>query len=208
MPGIEMQAIEAEIAHLVRHMTLRQKIGQMIQAEISTITPREAGKYHIGSILNGGGCYPNDNKHAHISDWLALADAYYDATTRKTSEADIVVPIMWGTDAVHGHSNLFGATIFPHNIGLGAAGNPDLIEAIGAATACEVVASGLDWTFAPTLAVARDDRWGRSYESYSEDTEIVRDYASRMIIGLQGDAASHDFAGSQKILATAVCNSD
>ena len=203
MPGIEMQAIEAEIAHLVRHMTLRQKIGQMIQAEISTITPREAGKYHIGSILNGGGCYPNDNKHAHIRDWLALADAYYDATTRKTSEADIVVPIMWGTDAIHGHSNLFGATIFPHNIGLGAAGNPDLIEAIGAATACEVVASGLDWTFAPTLAVARDDRWGRSYESYSEDPEIVRDYASRMIIGLQGDAASHDFAGSQKILATA-----
>ena len=203
MPGMEMQVIEAEIAHLVRHMTLRQKIGQMIQAEISTITPREAGKYHIGSILNGGGCYPNDNKHAHIRDWLALADAYYDATTRKTSETDIVVPIMWGTDAVHGHSNLFGATIFPHNIGLGAAGNPDLIEAIGAATAREVVASGLDWTFAPTLAVARDDRWGRSYESYSEDPEIVRDYASRMIIGLQGDAASHDFAGPQKILATA-----
>ncbi|MCY4531728.1 MAG: glycoside hydrolase family 3 C-terminal domain-containing protein [Gammaproteobacteria bacterium] len=200
---MEMQVIEAEIAHLVRHMTLRQKIGQMIQAEISTITPREAGKYHIGSILNGGGCYPNDNKHAHIRDWLALADAYYDATTRKTSETDIVVPIMWGTDAVHGHSNLFGATIFPHNIGLGAAGNPDLLEAIGAATAREVVASGLDWTFAPTLAVARDDRWGRSYESYSEDPEIVRDYASRMIIGLQGDAASHDFAGPQKVLATA-----
>ena len=203
LPGKEMQTIESEIAHLVRHMTLRQKIGQMIQAEISTITPREAGKYHIGSILNGGGCYPNDNKQAHICDWLALADAYYEATTRKTSEADIVVPIMWGTDAVHGHSNLFGATIFPHNIGLGAAGNPDLIEAIGAATAHEVVASGLDWTFAPTLAVARDDRWGRSYESYSEDPEIVRDYASRMVIGLQGDAVKHNFAGARKVLATA-----
>ena len=94
---------------------------------------------------------------------------------------------MWGTDAVHGHTNVVGATVFPHNIGLGAARNPDLIRRIGAATAIEMRVTGLDWTFAPTLAVVRDDRWGRTYESYAEDPEVVAAYAGQMVTGVQGD---------------------
>ncbi|VTN08905.1 Periplasmic beta-glucosidase precursor [Raoultella terrigena] len=96
---------------------------------------------------------------------------------------------MWATDAVHGHNNVFQATLFPHNIGLGAAHDPDLIYRIGQATALEVAATGLDWTFAPTVAVPRDDRWGRTYEGYSEDPSIVYAYAKEMVRGLQGSAS-------------------
>jgi beta-glucosidase len=110
---------------------------------------------------------------------------------------------MWGTDAVHGHNNVIGATLFPHNIGLGAAHDPDLIERIGAVTAREVAVTGLDWTFAPVVAVVRDDRWGRTYESYSEDPEIVRSYAERMVRGLQGTPGSKSFLDTSHVLATA-----
>ncbi|MCG8442000.1 MAG: exo 1,3/1,4-beta-D-glucan glucohydrolase, partial [Caulobacterales bacterium] len=113
------------------------------------------------------------------------------------------VPLIWGTDAVHGHSNIVGATIFPHNIGLGAARDRELIRAIGAVTAREVQVTGMDWTFAPTLAVVRDDRWGRSYEGYSEDAEIVVDYAAAMVEGLQGGLRADDFLGSEQVIATA-----
>jgi len=111
--------------------------------------------------------------------------------------------VIWGTDAVHGHNNVLGATLFPHNIGLGAMRDPDLIQRIGEVTALEVAATGIDWTFAPTLAVVRDDRWGRTYEGYSEHPEIVRTYAGRMITGLQGKAASRDFLSASHIVATA-----
>lgn len=165
-------------------MTARQKVAQMIQAEISSIRPEDLAQIPVGAILNGGGCAPGNNKRVALSEWLGVADAFFEA-----SIAGGGVPIMWGTDAVHGHSNVCGATVFPHNIGLGAARNPQLIDAIGAATAAEIVASGMDWTFAPTLAVARDDRWGRTYESYSENPEIVKEYAPRLIRGLQGKPA-------------------
>src|SRR5581483_3886993 len=112
-------------------------------------------------------------------------------------------PIIWGTDAVHGHNNVVGATIFPHNIGLGAAHDPDLIERIGAITAREVAVTGIDWVFAPTLAVVRDDRWGRTYEGYSEDPEIVRAYAGRMVRGLQGAAGTPAFLSADHVTATA-----
>lgn len=190
--------IEAEVAERLERMTPEQKIAQMIQAEINSITPEEIGNYQIGAILNGGGCFPGNNKRAPLGDWLALADTLFEASTSCGG-----VPLIWGTDAVHGHSNVFGATVFPHNIGLGAAHNPELIEAIGEATAAEIVASGIDWTFAPTLAVVRDDRWGRTYEGYSEGPDITSGYAPRLFRGLQGDAGRGELGEPLKVLATA-----
>ena len=152
-------ALEARIKEILASMTLAQKVGQMTQAEIKSITPEEVRKYYIGSVLNGGGSWPGKNKHADVKDWLTLADAYYAASM--STDAKIPVPIIWGTDAVHGHSNVFGATIFPHNIGLGAAHDAALIEKIGAATAQSTRATGINWAFAPTVAVAQNARWGR-----------------------------------------------
>lgn len=194
--------IEAKIAELLKRMTLEQKVGQMVQAEIRDATPEDVRKYRLGSILNGGGAFPNNDKHAAVGDWVALADRFYDASMDSSGDAP-AIPIIWGTDAVHGHNNVIGATLFPHNIGLGAARNPDLIQRIGEVTAIEVAATGIDWTFAPTVAVVRDDRWGRTYESYSEDPEIVRTYADRMTQGLQGKAGIAAFLDSNHVIATA-----
>ncbi len=113
-----------------------------------------------------------------------------------------MIPVLWGTDAVHGHNNIPGATIFPHNIGLGAARDPDLIRRIGEITALEVRVTGLDWAFSPTVAVARDARWGRTYESYSENPELVRQYAVAMVTGLQGEPGTPQFLDSAHVLAT------
>lgn len=194
--------VEAKVAALLARMTLEQKVGQMVQADIRSITPDDVRKYRLGSVLNGGGAFPGENKHASVADWVALADRFYDASM-DTADGALAIPIMWGTDAVHGHNNVIGATLFPHNIGLGAAHDPDLIERIGAATAREVAATGLDWAFAPVVAVVRDDRWGRTYESYSEDPEIVRTYADRIVRGLQGAPGSREFLDSSHVLATA-----
>jgi beta-glucosidase len=194
--------IETKVAELLARMTLEQKIGQMVQADIRSITPEDVRQYRLGSVLNGGGAFPGENKHASVADWVALADRFYDASM-DTANGALAIPIMWGTDAVHGHNNVIGATLFPHNIGLGAAHDPALMERIGAATAREVAATGLDWTFAPVVAVVRDDRWGRTYESYSEDPEIVRAYADRIVRGLQGAPGSREFLDSSHVLATA-----
>ena len=198
-------AIEAAVATLVQRMTLAQKVGQMVQAEIEAITPAEVKQFHLGSVLNGGGSWPGKNRAATPADWVALADAYYDASvdTSGPDGAFLPIPILWGTDAVHGHSNVRGATLVPHNIGLGAARDPDLIERIGQLTAAEVACTGLDWTFAPTLAVVRDDRWGRAYESYSEDPAIVRSYAGRMVQGIQGHANTPQLLDHTRVLACA-----
>jgi beta-glucosidase len=194
--------MEARISQLLAHMTLEQKVAQMMQADIRSVTPEDVKQYRLGSVLNGGGAWPGNNKHAAIADWVALADKFYDASM-DTSGGAQAIPIIWGTDAVHGHNNVVGATLFPQNIGLGAAHDPDLIERIGQATASEVVATGIDWTFAPTVAVVRDDRWGRTYESYSEDPEIVRTYAARMVRGLQGAPGTSSFLDSLHIVSSA-----
>jgi beta-glucosidase len=194
--------IEARITELLRKMTLEQKVGQMIQADIRSVTPEDVRTYRLGSILNGGGAFPGNEKHSTVSDWVALADSFYDASMEPSGGAP-AIPIIWGTDAVHGHNNVIGATLFPHNVGLGAAHDPDLIQRIGDATAREVAATGIDWTFAPTVAVVRDSRWGRSYESYSERPDIVRAYASRMVQGLQGTGGTPAFLDGNHILATA-----
>ncbi|WP_426687472.1 glycoside hydrolase family 3 N-terminal domain-containing protein [Rhodanobacter ginsengiterrae] len=187
--------LDARVQDIVAQMSLAQKIGQMTQAEIKSITPDQVRQFYIGSVLNGGGSWPQGNKHASVADWLALADRYYDASM--AVDAPVKLPIIWGTDAVHGHSNVFGATLFPHNIGLGAAHDPQLIRQIGAATARAVRATGIDWAFAPTLAVAQDARWGRTYESFSDDGPLVRAYARAYVSGLQGDF------GDANVMATA-----
>jgi beta-glucosidase len=177
-------ALEARVRAIVGRMTLAQKIGQMTQAELKAVTPDDVRAYYLGSVLNGGGSWPHNDKHAHAADWLTLADAYYDASM--ATDMAIKVPMIWGTDAVHGHNNVYGATMFPHNIGLGAARDPALVKAIGAATGKAVRATGIAWVFGPTVAVVRDDRWGRTYESFSEDPQLVRRLSGPYVSGLQG----------------------
>ena len=194
--------IEAFITDLLSRMSVEEKVGQVLQADISTVTPELAVQYHLGSILNGGNSGPGDNNFAPPEDWLALADEYFTATT-DTSDGGVGIPIIWGTDAVHGHSNIVGATLFPHNIGLGAANDADLIRRIGEATALEIRATGQDWTFAPTLAVVQNDTWGRTYEGYSERPEIVANLSGPMVEGLQGVAGTDDLLSGDHIVATA-----
>lgn len=189
-------AIEARVQQILAQMTLAQKIGQMTQAEIKAITPEQVRQYYIGSVLNGGGSWPGMDKHATVAQWLQLADAYRAASL--ATDARTPVPVIWGTDAVHGHNNVYGATLFPHNIGLGAAGDAELIERIGQATARATRATGIDWVFAPTLAVAHDPRWGRTYESFSSDPAVVREYARAYVKGAQGR-----FADDANVVATA-----
>ena len=193
-------AIEARIRTILGGMSLAQKVGQMVQAEIQSITPDQVRQFAIGSVLNGGGSWPGNNKHAAPASWTALADSYWQASM--STSVPTKVPIIWGIDAVHGNNNIFGATLFPHNIGLGAARDTCLLRSIAAATARQVRVTGQDWAFAPTLAVVRDDRWGRTYEGYSEDPSITRVYAAEMMRGLQGlgDTSATTFPG---VIATA-----
>ncbi|WP_346837661.1 glycoside hydrolase family 3 N-terminal domain-containing protein [Microbulbifer sp. SAOS-129_SWC] len=196
-------AIEQRVDALLKKMTLEEKVGQIMQAEIQSITPEEVRQYHIGSVLNGGGSMPYRKADAGPDDWVKLADAFYDASM-DTSGGRTAIPIFWGTDAVHGNGNLIGATLFPHNIGLGAARDPKLIRAIGSATAAEVRTTGVEWVFAPTLAVAQNDLWGRTYESYSENPDLVRQYAGAMVEGLQGgEPGDQQFLDEKHVIATA-----
>jgi beta-glucosidase len=195
-------AIEQKIDELLARMSVEEKVGQMVQPEIRHLTAQDVKDYHIGSVLNGGGSVPNGNRYSKAADWLAIADAYYVASMDK-SDGKVAIPIMWGTDAVHGVGNIVGATLFPHNIALGATNNPDLIERIGEITATEIAVTGLDWDFSPTVAVARDDRWGRTYESYSEHPDLVRCYAGRMVEGLQGIANTSEFLAKTRVISTA-----
>lgn len=196
------KATEKKIADLLSRMTLEEKVGQIVQADIGSVTPEEVKEYNLGSILNGGNSAPGADNRTTPDAWLALADAFWEASTDR-SDGGVGIPALWGSDAVHGHNNVVGATLFPHNIGLGAAGDPDLIEKIGEVTAREMLATGLDWTFAPTIAVVRNDRWGRTYESYSENPELVASYATRIVEGIQGAVSSPEFLGRGKIVATA-----
>ncbi|MGH8157508.1 MAG: glycoside hydrolase family 3 N-terminal domain-containing protein [Rhodanobacter sp.] len=189
-------AQEARVREIVASMTLAQKVGQITQAEIKSITPEQVKKYYIGSVLNGGGSWPNQDKHAGVKDWLSLADRYYDASM--ATDAKIKVPIIWGTDAVHGDNNVFGATQFPHNIGLGAAHDAELIKEIGAATARAVRATGIDWAFGPAVAVAQNVRWGRIYESYSNEGPLVHKYADAYVTGMQGTFGDHNVLATAK----------
>ncbi|MFI0470003.1 glycoside hydrolase family 3 protein [Saccharopolyspora sp. 5N102] len=176
---------------LMARMSLQDKIGQMTQAERLAADPGTAAAAGIGSILSGGGSAPTPNT---AEAWADMYDAYQ----RAAIATPLGIPIIYGVDAVHGHNNVHGATIFPHNIGLGATNDPELVERIGRATAEEVAGTGIDWDFAPCLCVARNDRWGRTYESFGETPERPAAMASA-VTGLQGSTLD----GPASVLATA-----
>ena len=196
-------AEDALVADLVARMTLEQKIGQLIQPQINSFTAEDMEKYRFGSYLNGGNGGPYGDEFAPASEWLRLADEMYEASVKPLPAGEPVIPVMWGTDAVHGHTNVIGATIFPHNIGLGATRDADLVRRIGAATALEIEVTGIDWNFSPTVAIARDDRWGRTYESYSEDPQLVARMGAALVEGLQGRPGDADYLGAGRVIATA-----
>ena len=168
------------ITELIEKMTLEEKIGQMTQVDYRYLKDKsDITKYFLGSILSGGGSTPPTNQP---SSWVDL----YNGFQKEALKTRLKIPLIYGIDAVHGHNNVFGATIFPHNIGLGCANDKLLVQKIAAATAAEVKATGLDWTFSPCVAVAQDERWGRTYESFSEDSDIVTELGVASTIGYQG----------------------
>ena len=177
---------DEKVADLVSRMSLERKVAQLIQPQINSFTPEDMERYRFGSYLNGGNGGPYGDEFAPASEWLRYADEMYEASVQPLPGGEPVIPTMWGTDAVHGHTNVVQATIFPHNIGLGATQDPEVVRMIGAATATEIEVTGIDWNFSPTVAVARDDRWGRTYESYSEDPKLVAKMGAALVEGLQG----------------------
>ena len=191
----------AMIDALITRMTLPEKIGQLVQADLCCVTPEDVKTYNLGSILVGGNSGPNGNDLSPAPDWLAAADDFYEQSV-DTSDGGVGIPIVWGTDAVHGHSNIIGATLFPHNIGLGAARDVGLIERIAQATAKEIRVTGQEWTFAPTVAVPQDFRWGRAYEGYSSDPALVSSYVGAMVRGLQGPPSNQDLLEGPYVIAS------
>lgn len=196
-------ALAARVDAIMSRMSLREKVGQVIQADIGSITPEDLKTYPLGSLLNGGNSAPNQDNRASAQEWVALADEFYLASKHAYPDGSRFIPMIWGTDAVHGHNNIPGATVFPHNIGLGATRNPELLRKIGEITARETRVSGHEWTFAPTVAVVRDDRWGRTYEGYSEEPSVTASYTAELIKGIQGEAKSADFLQGEHVIATA-----
>ena len=184
--GLVDPKTEAFVSGLMAKMTLEEKVGQMIQADIASIVPDDLRKYPLGSILAGGSSPPlGAPDRSPAPAWLATARAF-NAVANEPHPGRTHIPLIFGIDAVHGNSNIVGATVFPHNIGLGAMHDPALMTKIGRATAEETAAAGIDWAFGPTLTVPQDERWGRAYEGYSEDPKVVASYAGAMVEGLQG----------------------
>jgi beta-glucosidase len=194
-------AIEEKVATLLKKMTVEEKVGQVVQGDIASMKPEDMKKYHLGSILAGGGSDPGGDERAPPQVWLKLADEFY-AASIDTSNGGVGIPMIWGIDAMHGHSNIVGAVLFPHNVGLGATHNPKLLADIARVTAEQVRTTGIDWTFAPTVTVPQDDRWGRAYEGYSEDPGLVASYAGVFVKGLQGDPASPDFLRGKYVISS------
>lgn len=192
---------ETMIAALIARMTVEEKIGQLVQADLCCVTPADVTRYKLGSILVGGNSGPNGNDLSPAPDWLKTADDFYLASVDR-SDGGVGIPLIWGTDAVHGHSNIIGATIFPHNIGLGAMRDAALVEKIGAITAREIRVTGQEWTFAPTVAVPQDFRWGRAYEGYSSDPELVASYVGAMVRGLQGPPDNDNLLAGPYVIAS------
>lgn len=194
--------METRVRVILARMSVADKVGQLIQANISTATPDEVRKYHLGSVLATGNSGPGGQEFGTPRQWLATADAYYRASIG-TRDGNAGIPVLFGFDAVHGANKIVGATLYPHNIGLGATRDPALVRSIGVATAAEMRAAGVTWAFAPTLAVPQDLRWGRTYEGYAERPALVARYARAAIEGLQGTAGSTDFLDATHVAATA-----
>jgi len=180
-----LSSYDAQVKELLSKMTLEEKIGQMIQVDQEHLQdPADIEKYYLGSLLSGGNSDPKAGNS--LQAWTDMYDSYQ----QHAIKTRLGIPILYGVDAVHGHSNVIGAVIFPHNIGLGCTGNPDLVEKIARITALEMRATGIQWTFAPCVTVPRDDRWGRTYEGFSEDPELVKILGEASVRGLQGDLGS------------------
>ncbi|HSN75159.1 MAG TPA: glycoside hydrolase family 3 N-terminal domain-containing protein [Anaerolineae bacterium] len=194
-PAASAATIDQRVAALLAQMTLAEKIGQMTQVEKGSISPRDVTRHFIGSVLSGGGGSPASNTP---EDWLAMVNGYQEAALATR----LGIPLLYGVDAVHGHAALVGATVFPHNIGLGAADDPELMRRIGAATAAEMAATGIRWNFAPVVAVPQDIRWGRTYEGFGEDPALVSRLAGPYIEGLQNDASGQRFVDPATVVAT------
>lgn len=191
-------SISQRVDMLLACMTLDEKIGQMTQVQKNSIKPGDITKYFIGSILSGGGGSPSGNNTPE--GWAQMVNGFQD----EALATRLGIPIIYGVDAVHGHGNLYGATIFPHEIGLGASNDPELVEKIGRATAAEMMATGATWNFAPVVAVPQDIRWGRAYEAYGENTELVSRLGAAYIKGLQSQPVGFktDAGDSIYVLAT------
>ncbi|GHK04601.1 hypothetical protein SY2F82_63980 [Streptomyces sp. Y2F8-2] len=188
--------IRKRVADLLSRMSLQEKAGQMTQAERAALTDQgDIATYALGSLLSGGGSTPTPNTP---DAWAKMIDGFQ----LQAQATRFQIPLIYGVDAVHGHNNLAGATIMPHNIGIGATRDPRLAEKAGAVTASEVRATGVPWDFAPCLCVTRDERWGRSYESFGEDPALVRSMET-IIQGLQGRPDGRDLGRDDKVLATA-----
>jgi beta-glucosidase len=183
--------VATRVSDLLGRMSLDEKIGQMTQAERVAVSSSDITTYRLGSLLSGGGSAPSPNT---ATSWANMYDGYQNAALA----TPLAIPLIYGVDAVHGHNNVSGATMFPHNIGLGATRNSTLVQDIGRATAEEVSGTGIDWDFAPCLCVARNDRWGRTYESFGEKPELPTQLAT-LITGLQGTT----LGGPASVLATA-----
>ncbi|GAA3694313.1 glycoside hydrolase family 3 N-terminal domain-containing protein [Nonomuraea antimicrobica] len=183
--------VAERVADLMSRMSLDEKLGQMTQGERGSVGFSDVTAYRLGSVLSGGGSAPSPNT---ATSWADMYDKYQNAALA----TPLKIPLIYGVDAVHGHNNVAGATIFPHNIGLGATYDPAMVERIGRAVAEEMSGTGIDWNFAPCLCVARDDRWGRTYESFGETPDLPAAMTS-IITGMQGTALS----GPASVLATA-----
>lgn len=194
--------LNSRIKDLLNRMTLEEKIGQMTQIERGVASAEVMKDYFIGSVLSGGGSVPS--KQASAETWINMVNEFQ----KGALSTRLGIPMIYGIDAVHGHNNVYKATIFPHNVGLGATRDPNLVKRIGAATALEVRATGIPYVFAPCIAVCRDPRWGRCYESYSEDPKLVQ-AMTEIVSGLQGDIPANSpkgvpfVAGKTKVAACA-----
>jgi beta-glucosidase len=180
---LQDRTISLKVEALLSRMNVDQKMGQMTLTERVSVTPEDVKSYHLGGILSCAGSYPENNLPA---DWVAMNDAYW-AASMEEDKQHLAIPVLYGVDAIHGNSNIRGATIFPHNIGLGAMHDSELIRQIAAITAREVLAAGIEWSFSPNMAVARNIHWGRTYESYSEESATVTAYAGEFVKGMQAD---------------------
>src|SRR5437016_441397 len=189
-----LSSYDAQIKPLLTKMTLKEKIGQMTQPEQNELKDQaDIENYFLGSLLSGGNSDPKEGNS--LEAWTNL----YDRLQTHTRNTRLKIPLLYGIDAVHGHNNVLGAVIFPHNIGLGCTRNPALIEKIGRATAEEVRATGIQWAFAPCVTVPQDVRWGRTYEGFSEDPQLVQDLGEAAVRGFQGS----DLGNPLSVLACA-----
>ncbi len=177
-------------------MTLAEKIGQMTQVEKNSITPEAATQYAIGSVLSGGGGNPTPNT---VESWAHMVRGFQEAAL----QSRLAIPLLYGVDAVHGHNNLIGATIFPHNIGLGATRDPALTERVARITALETIATNAQWSFAPCVAVPQDPRWGRTYEGFGERPDLVSSLGQAAVRGLQNADEQNGLAHPHAVLACA-----